>query len=152
MELEDYMLVMMEIYILGKKIKMSGLNFNDTDNKPTTITDDAYVEITVVASSSNHDYDVRELTNNLSLKSGNLSEFTGFRKKYDGQLLTITNKMDVGRTFVLKHLNEGSSSENQIDLYSVKSGQDLTVDYGCSAVLRYDNTESKWWLISYFKL
>lgn len=130
---------------------MSGLNFNSTDNRPTTITDDAYVEITVTDSSTNNDYDVRSITNNLSLKSGNLSNFTGFRKKYDGQLLTITNRMGSDRITTLRHLNEGSALENRIDLTSVKGSQDLSIDNGCSAVLRYDNTVSKWWLISYFK-
>jgi len=130
---------------------MSGLNFNSTDNKPTTIMDDAYTEVIVSDSSTNNNYNITTLTNNLSIKSGNLATFSGFRKKYDGQLLTVTNRIGATRTIVLKHLDEGSNISNQLDLTSNKANN-LIISYGCSAVLRYDNTVSKWWLIGYYQI
>jgi hypothetical protein len=61
----------------------------------------------------------------------------------------VTNRIAPGKEIKIAHLNSNSSS--QVDLTSNK-GIDLIISYGCSVVLRYDNTVSKWWLISYFEV
>lgn len=130
---------------------MSGLNFNSTDNQPRAFDEYAYTEVSLSDNTGYNDYDLRSITSNISLRTGNLSKITGFRSRYNGQELTITNRMGKGRTIILTHLDDSSDPTFQMDLASNR-GQDLTIADGCSAVLKYDNTVSKWWLISYFEM
>jgi len=121
---------------------MSGFNFNSTKDKAYTLRDESYTQVTLTDSTQYDDYDARGLTNNLSIRTGNGATITGIIKKYDGQLLTITNGIAPGRVLKLSHLSLESSSTSRMDLTSNK-GNDVNIGYGCSAVLRYDNTQTK---------
>ena len=129
---------------------MSGLNFNSTDNKPNTIKDFDYSQVSLVDSSTNNDYDLLG-NSNLNIRAGNGATITGIAPEFAGQVLTITNIIAPGRLVRLQHLGDGSIDANKMNLTAVGGGSNLDIEYLNTAVLKYNDFISKWVLVSYSK-
>ena len=132
---------------------MSGFNFNSTNDRIVKNEKDTiYVETSLDSGVQYDDYNLRETSSSLSVRTGDAAKITGFRPKYEGQVLTITNRIGAGRTLIIMHLNSSSSSSYRIDLTANGGGSDLTIDHGNTAVFKYDDTQEKWWLVSYSRV
>jgi hypothetical protein len=127
---------------------MSGLNFNSTDNKPNTIKNLSYNSLDLIDSTSYNNFNLSGATN-FSITNGNGAKFTGIMPEYDGQILTLTNSIQVARTFTLQHLGNGSEDSYKIDLTAYSGGTDMVIDYLNTVVLKYNNVIRRWVLVSY---
>lgn len=126
---------------------MSGLNFNSTDNKPNTIKDIKYRDVSLTKASKNNDFDLVGKTS-INIRTGDAAIITGIKPESEGQVIYITNVIGDGITVILQHLGDGSQDAYKIDL-TANNSVDLKISYLNTAVLKYNDLISKWLLVSY---